>query len=114
MRAIARAVNGSGLAFQFGMKMGGDAGPAILAPTSLGGDSHGLRDAGQVQVQSKCLDRPVGETEREAAVIEWRVVAVDYGDELGAPRDDSGIPDNNHVAAGTGQGSLNPSGAAFG
>ena len=96
------------------MKMGDDAGPAILLPVFLGGEPHGLRDAGQVQVEAKRLDRPVGETEREAAVIEWRVVAVDCGDELGAPRDDSGIPDNNHVAAGTGQGSLNPSGAAFG
>ena len=79
MRAIARAVNGSGLAFHFGMKLGGDAGPAILAPVSLGGDSHGLPDAGQVQVQAKCLDSPVGETEREAAVIEWRVIAVNNG-----------------------------------
>ena len=51
----------------------------MLAPTSLGGDSHGLPDAGQVQVQAKCLDSPVGETEREAAVIEWRVIAVNNG-----------------------------------
>ena len=78
-RAITRAVNGSGQASHFGMKMGGAAGPAILTPISLGGDSRGLRDAGQVLVQAKCLDSPVGETEREAAVIEWRVVAVNNG-----------------------------------
>ena len=66
------------------MKMGGAAGPAILAPISLGGDSRCLRDAGQVQVQAKCLDSPVGETEREAAVIEWRVGAVHDGVVIGS------------------------------
>ena len=75
-------MHGSGLAFHFGMEMGDAAGPAILTPISLGGDSRGLRDAGQVQ--AKCLDSPVGETEREAAVIEWRVVAVHDGVVIGS------------------------------
>lgn len=90
MRAIARAVSGSGRTSHIGMKMGGDAGPAILGPTILRGEPHGLRDAGQVQVQAKRLDRPVGKTERKAAVIEWRVVAVNDGVVVGTKHHEVG------------------------